>query len=527
MDQNLLAHSLADAFNALADQVQVLADRKTVLEHKLRFAHEQFQYLADKYAHATPEIVETLTKLQLPPHTSVDVTSPVPLPHRRATPQPSHQVAVLIRDGRRMANQINSVDSSSKTPSSSRQTFSHTSQDQTSMSTALEQDFTIEGKKGNLQCPYSKPASLGGTNDGRSRHSMDTTPHHSADPICAAMHEEAISQPAAAAKNVAAAAAAAAAGSGSSKCPIRFMDKHSAEEIAHYVETHKHALPRSHEVCLRRYQRNETQMKKMDSKYGNIVSMIEGLGHIHQPMLPDSERAEEIAAADRDGGGDSNERVEHWAHGVSDVGESDDVNELVESVDQDRTSHFERPLKEVRVGESPSRPWGISVPVYDVADGRKDEYPLSPPPAPVRMSSSGHGNLPPTTGADSTPGKCPFDHGKFSGVASAGRPPYTPNPVAKSQGPIRGYEETPFTFTGVKSAAATEAATAAATPAVAPAAAPQPPPPHSSRPAFINSQTSKGAPEGGFPQMVFTGPVFIGYPMEQAVEFMNQYRGPQ
>lgn len=41
MDHNLLAHSLADAFNALADQVQVLADRKTVLEHKLRFAHEQ------------------------------------------------------------------------------------------------------------------------------------------------------------------------------------------------------------------------------------------------------------------------------------------------------------------------------------------------------------------------------------------------------------------------------------------------------------------------------------------------------
>lgn len=39
-----LAHSLADAFNALADEVQTLTDRKTVLEHKLRFAHEQVRF---------------------------------------------------------------------------------------------------------------------------------------------------------------------------------------------------------------------------------------------------------------------------------------------------------------------------------------------------------------------------------------------------------------------------------------------------------------------------------------------------
>ncbi|KAG5983607.1 hypothetical protein E4U43_006256, partial [Claviceps pusilla] len=474
-----------------------------------------FQYLADKYAHATPEIVETLAKLQLPPDTSVDDTSPVPLPHRRATPQPSHKIAVLIRDGRRMANKINSVDSSSKTPSSSRQTFSHTSEDHTtSMSTVLEQDFTVEGKKGNLQCPFFKQASSGCTNDGQSRHSLDTTPHHSTDPICAAMLEEAVSHGAAANGVAAAAVAAASATAGSSKCPIRFMDKHSPEEIAHYVETHKHALPRSHEVCVRRYQRNETQMKKIDSKYGNIVSMIEGLSHIHQPMLPDSEGAGGTADVHKDGGGDdSNERVEHWAHGVSGIEGPDDVNELVESADEDRTSHFERPLKEVRVGESPSRPWGISVPVYDVADGREDEYPLSPPPAPVRMSDSEHGgNLPPARDAGSMPGKCPFDHGKFSGAAFAGRPPSTPNPVAKSNEAAQGFEETPFTAAAAAAAAATPAAAAAASPS-------------SSRPTFINPQAIKGAPGGGVPQMIFTGPVFIGYPMEQAVEFMNQYRG--
>ncbi|KAG5943898.1 hypothetical protein E4U53_006990 [Claviceps sorghi] len=420
------------------------------------------------------------------------------------------------------------------TPSSSTQTLSDTTQDQTSMSTALEQDFTVEGKKGHLQCPFSTPASCFGTNDGQShsRHSLDTTPHQSADPICAAMFEEATSQAAANGvgvgdgAGVAAAAAAAAASSGSSKCPIRFMDKHSAEEIAHYVETHKHALPRSHEVCLRRYQRNETQMKKMDSKYGNIVSMIEGLSHIHQPMLPGSDGEDQgrAAAADKDDGDDSNERVQHWARSVSRVGGSDDVNELVEPADQDRTSHFERPLKEVRVGESPSRPWGISVPVYDAADGREGEYPLSPPPAPVRMSNPGHGDLPPAARAGSTPGKCPFDHGKFSGAAPAGRPPSTPNPAAKSSDPIRGFDETPFAFTHVDAAAA--AATDAAT-ATAAAANPAMAAPPSSRPIFINPQAVKAAPGGGVPQMVFTGPVFIGYPMEQAIEIMNQWRGPQ
>jgi hypothetical protein len=32
---------------------------------------------------------------------------------------------------------------------------------------------------------------------------------------------------------------------------------------------------------------------------------------------------------------------------------------------------------------------------------------------------------------------------------------------------------------------------------------------------------------GVVPQMIFTGPVFIGYPMEQAITFMQQYKGTQ
>lgn len=55
-----LAHTLADAFNALADEVQTLTDRKTVLEHKLRFAHEQVRnktayFLSGRRCHSTAQ----------------------------------------------------------------------------------------------------------------------------------------------------------------------------------------------------------------------------------------------------------------------------------------------------------------------------------------------------------------------------------------------------------------------------------------------------------------------------------------
>ncbi|KAJ6446273.1 hypothetical protein O9K51_01044 [Purpureocillium lavendulum] len=481
MDHIQLSHTLADAFNALADEVQLLADRKTVLEHKLRFAHEQFQYLADKYAPATPEIAETLAKLQLPPHTSVDETSPVPLPHR-STPQSQHQLALVIRDGRRAASRLASLGESSKTTGSSRESLSHSTRDETSMSTALEQDFTVQGKKGNLQCPFSKKTA--DNDDAASGEMPAELPQHVADdPICMAMYEESMSQPPPS-------------GTGASKCPIRFMDRHSPEEIAHYVETHKHELPRSHEVCLRRYQKSEDQMKKLDSKYGNIVSMIEGLSHLHQPMLPEEEQQQQQhRRSDVDRA--SNERVENWAHAVTATAEPHADEEIAQD-EADRQGHFDRPLKEVRVGESPSRPWGISVPVYETFEP-ENEHPMSPPAAPVRMPSPLQGVQPQAKGT----GKCPFDHTKLAALkelAAAAKPEEMAVP-----GPSTLHEPPPVT------------------PARAGAPKTGPPMP---QPAFINPAASKEA-AGGAPQMVFTGPVFIGYPMDQAIQFMNQYRGHQ
>lgn len=366
------------------------------------------------------------------------------------------------------------------------------------LSTVLEKDFTVEGKKGHLQCPFSTIHNA--NDDGVEQGVHDPTPHHSADPICVAMLEETTSSPT---PNGAASA---------TKCPIRYMDKHSPEEIAHYVETHKHELPRSHEVCLRRNQKNEEQIRKLDAKYGNIVSMIEDLSHLHAPMLPSAEQnteADEDRVSDR--------RVSDWAQNVSvsaTEGLMGNAKDEVPSDDSDpeRTGHFDRPLKEVRVGESPSRPWGISVPIPP---------PYAPvvrpvsPPAPVRMPSPAPAETPKAPPARS--GKCPFDHNRLR-LDGPGLSEFPKMPESNSPPPPN-----------TEKPAASQPFTAA--PLKHPQPVPPDSPPPSHQPAFIN-MPGTGASKAGFagvaaPQMVFNGPVFIGYPMESAIEFMKHFQSQQ
>ncbi|KAL9597004.1 MAG: hypothetical protein Q9219_005430 [cf. Caloplaca sp. 3 TL-2023] len=166
------------------------------------------------------------------------------------------------------------------------------------------------------------------------------------------------------------------------KCPIRFLDQYSPEEVAAYFKDHKHELPRSHEVCVKRYQRNEDQIRQLDHKYGNLVNMIQGLGQKHQPML--HTKTEEENASH---GHAPQTKVEAWANEVNDDHDvGDDTPRL-------RDGRFDRPLKEIRVGESPSRPWGISVPHAahippSAASGQDDPTQSNaPPPDPPTPSS--------------------------------------------------------------------------------------------------------------------------------------------
>ena len=356
----------------------------------------------------------------------------------------------------------------------------------TSLSTVLEQDFTVPGKKSSLLCPFAKPTMNRKNSQGASTlesdrpltpsDAKDPTPHASADPICAAMYAETMNSPPPSQSGSA------------TKCPIRYLDQHSPEEVARYFETHKHEIPRSHEVCVKRYQRNEDDIRKLDAKYGSLVSMIQGLGQKHQPMLPaDHEEGGEDEELERT----SNERVENWAKAVSADGVGQEEPEPEE--EEDRESRFDRPLKEIRVGESPSRPWGISVPIFDPPLG--EERAVSPPPAPV---SSEH--IPKTVG------KCPFGHGQQTEVEDMPVPP-------PAQETARPAGKCPFVHD--QKTNAEEPAQKVEAPTIG-----------HNQPAFINPpEIAKMG--GNVPQMVFTGPVFIGYPMEQALAFMQQYKGTQ
>ena len=152
-----------------------------------------------------------------------------------------------------------------------------------------------------------------------------------------------------------------------SKCPIRLLDERSPEEVAEYFETHKHEIPRSHEICIKRYQSNTESIRQLDAKYGNLVNMLQGLGMKHQPMMSAKEDKETFAELDAD----SARKVERWAKHIEQTPENDGKtptadqdlhSSLVMDAGEERQGYFDRPLKEIRVGESPSRPWGISVP---------------------------------------------------------------------------------------------------------------------------------------------------------------------
>jgi len=256
-----------------------------------------------------------------------------------------------------------------------------------------------------------------------------------------------------------------------SKCPIRFLDQHSPEEVAKYFENHKHEIPRSHEVCVKRYQSNAESIRQLDAKYGSLVSMIQGLGMKHQPLLPTDEEQEML-----DGERKSADRVGKWAEAISERLDGHQEG-LVEEEQEDREGCFDRPLKEIRVGESPSRPWGISVP----ATGD---------PAISTFSSRGAGNgeerhlsgslgeTLPETPSKSHTGKCPFGFDrKGSSLHPETRPPASvaPDPAASAS-----HEK----------------------------------PQHSGKSTQQQQQP---------PQMVFTGPVFIGYPTDQAIALLQQY----
>ncbi|KAF1845457.1 uncharacterized protein K460DRAFT_366336 [Cucurbitaria berberidis CBS 394.84] len=354
----------------------------------------------------------------------------------------------------------------------------------------LEKDFTTPGTPSKLGCPFASTSGRGSPlatpRSSTSRLSLrgrrSKRPSFT-DPIRAEIcsNDLALETPSVAASGSAAV------------CPIRFLDQHDPEEVAKYFEKHKHELPRSHEVCITRFQSNHESIEQLDRKYGNLANMIQGLGQKHQAWLPEDpedaieEEPELEENPDPDAKADA--KVQKWATAVSASlhgGTPSEIEEPEEQLmDEIRTTHFDRPFKEVRVGESPSRPWGITIP---------SKYTNAESSSSVGSAATASPQFPLDTArpVGETPqksGKCPFDHLAMGKMPEQQTPRPAPHPQLKP----------------------------------APSVFPLPPselPPQPQPPAQEQPSREQEAPKV-VPQMIFNGPVFLGYPPDQLIALLQ------
>ncbi|RAL04363.1 uncharacterized protein BO80DRAFT_347493 [Aspergillus ibericus CBS 121593] len=364
----------------------------------------------------------------------------------------------------------------------------------------LEKDFTTKGTQGSLRCPFAKHnnktsengvSNHNGIEDPLKDQNGDACGHAELDPIKAEQSDRRSSR--------APSTRSSATRCPVSRCPIRYLDQHSPEEIADYVERHKHEIPRSHAVCVQRYQRDSQTMRQLDAKYGSLINMIQGLSAKHRAFLPEQSPNGTAPSSS------SAERVEKWAQ---EVGLKSEMHPTIkeeeeeeaaaaaatttEQAEEERKGRFDRPLREIRVGESPSRPWGIPVPVSPLPPtASAPDSPAVPAaaasidPAPSKPAKPAAADVPSMAPlGDTAPpkkGRCPFGHGAPSGDKPAPKMETIPkhdeataadDPVEQNDGEAR---DTP----------------------------PSPP----KKPAA---------------SIVFNGPVFFGFPAEQTAAFLQQ-----
>jgi hypothetical protein len=244
----------------------------------------------------------------------------------------------------------------------------------------------------------------------------------------------------------------------------------------------------------------------LDRKYGNLVNMIQGLGQKHQAWLPEEpeDAIEEEPDAETNVHTDAKKdsKVEKWANRVSASLEGalspHEEEPAEQALDEARSGHFDRPFKEVRVGESPSRPWGISIPAkYTNAESSSSvgSAPTASPPLPLEVEDA-------MEKTPKQPGKCPFDHKAMAKMAEQRASQPAPPPLAPSAQPAPStYREPP------------------PKPEPRPELKSEPrfePPPQASEPRVQEQDAPRVVP-----QMIFNGPVFLGYPPDQLIALLQ------
>ena len=310
------------------------------------------------------------------------------------------------------------------------------------------------------------------------------------------------------------------------KCPIRFLDQHSPEEVAEYFEHHKHEIPRSHEVCVRRYQSNAESIRQLDAKYGNLVSMIQGLGMKHQPILAHKEE-DDVLSKERN----PMEKVMNWEDGIKDTWDEAKTNAAeVQSEPDSREGLFDRPYKEIRVGESPSRPWGISVPfaqrqalsttspkgikgsIAVTEDVSKLEAPKNPSSTVENENDSANADKcfcpRPSCMHDPENGFSTLEQLALHILDDHKWPTRRESPPG-NDAPAPPPPRSPSSGSPAKSESPVHLA----------------PPAPSSRSVHEAPVAGAAAREEKRPQMLFTGPVFIGYPADQVATILQHCSG--
>ena len=180
--------------------------------------------------------------------------------------------------------------------------------------------------------------------------------------------------------------------------------------------------------------------------------------------------------------------------------------------EEERVSHFDRPMKDVRVGESPSRPWGIQVPISALEKAEAKE---------VGKKEAVETGKP--------AGQCPFAHGAPPGMVNPHLTEATPA-VNIAQQPAAGEKETVETPKPAgKCPFANGAPAGMVNPHVsaekqATSTAPQ----HAKAigPDYVSGDPPAVFIAGaeGLPKTTFTGPVFIGYSPDQAAAVLLALR---
>ncbi|PGG96675.1 hypothetical protein GX51_07715 [Blastomyces parvus] len=486
--------ALARGFDTLIDTIQKLAWQERELWNKLQFAHNEYLKLAAQLPSRSATETEIAEKI-----------SPVPFQKSNGDTTTDH--TGWIYDVQK-AGYITTLEldviaeglEAYRTLADRRITRDEYHQNNNTclvaadakVRSSLEHDFTVKGRQGNLRCPFAIPNG-NGTAPKLANQSSDTCAQD-LDPIKAESLQDTRSS------SVQDAAP---------RCPIRYLDDHSPEEVAKYFQEHKHEIPRSHTICIQRYQRDSKSVRQLDEKYGDMVNMIKGLGLYHQPYLPSTQapgRPGETASV-------SIGRVEKWAEDVGSKAPETEVmpasragadqpEGMKENDDEEqRSNYFSRSLRDVRVGESPSRPWGIHVPITH----------QNVVPSPI-LSPAG-----PIVDAG-VPGSTQLEHYGKDGLEQSSVS--TPLPEKLRSSPAAG--RCPFQAlvdkdaqppTSVPGSAAADVQTEESSRAI---------PPDNIAPPPDDDERQLTPPSTVQPKMVFHGPVFFGYSAEQAATLLQQ-----